>query len=193
MDACEIEPTREPAMAALLADAFVDDPFVSWFYPNVATRHAKFRHLMSRLLGATRPYNRVLRTATDGACALWIPPGRSALSAWAACRMIPAVPSFAGMTARTLTALQNLDRHHPNKPHWYLFVVGSAPDRRGQGHGRAVIDPVLSDCDRAGLPAYLESSNPDNIPYYERFGFRVRGELTSAGAPPLTAMWREPA
>jgi hypothetical protein len=31
----------------------------------------------------------------------------------------------------------------------------------------------LARCDEAGMPAYLESSKPGNVPLYEHFGFEV--------------------
>ena len=48
-------------------------------------------------------------------------------------------------------------------------------------------------CDADYAPAYLESSNPENIGYYERFGFRVTGEIQLPdGGPSLWPMWRDP-
>ena len=53
--------------------------------------------------------------------------------------------------------------------------------------------PVLERCDDEGVPAYLESSKEKNVPYYERHGFRVTGELRlPKDGPPLWAMWRDP-
>jgi hypothetical protein len=52
---------------------------------------------------------------------------------------------------------------------------------------------VLERCDAEGLPAYLESSKASNVPFYERFGFRVTQDLQLApDAPTLYGMWREP-
>ena len=52
----------------------------------------------------------------------------------------------------------------------------------------------LARCDAARLPAYLESSKERNVPFYERHGFRVTGELTiPGGGPTLWLMWRNPA
>ena len=51
--------------------------------------------------------------------------------------------------------------------------------------------PILARCDDERLPAYLESSKEQNIPFYERHGFRVQQELEIAGGPTLWAMVRE--
>ena len=50
----------------------------------------------------------------------------------------------------------------------------------------------LSRCDAEHAPAYLESSKPDNVPYYERFGFEVTGEIVVPNGPTLIPMWRRP-
>ncbi|MGH3553712.1 MAG: GNAT family N-acetyltransferase, partial [Mycobacterium sp.] len=51
----------------------------------------------------------------------------------------------------------------------------------------------LDRCDAEHCPAYLESSKPENVPYYERFGFTVTGEVVLPyGGPTLWPMWRAP-
>jgi hypothetical protein len=43
------------------------------------------------------------------------------------------------------------------------------------------------------MPAYLESTNPENDKRYERLGFVRRGEFsTPDGQHTVTTMWREP-
>jgi predicted GNAT family N-acyltransferase len=46
-------------------------------------------------------------------------------------------------------------------------------------------------CDAERVPAYLESSKPANVPFYERHGFRVVGELAIEHGPPIWRMLRE--
>jgi hypothetical protein len=49
----------------------------------------------------------------------------------------------------------------------------------------------LDRCDAEHAPAYLESSKPENVPYYTRFGFEVTGEIPLPdGGPTLIPMWR---
>ena len=64
---------------------------------------------------------------------------------------------------------------------------------QGNGVGRALITAVTDRCDTTGIGAYLESSKAANVPYYERFGFVVTGEIQVADSPTLYAMWRDPA
>jgi predicted acetyltransferase len=72
-------------------------------------------------------------------------------------------------------------------------MIGSDPTFRGEGYAHALMKSRLDRCDAEHAPAYLESSSPDNVPYYERFGFEVTGELVVPdGGPTLWPMWRQP-
>jgi hypothetical protein len=50
---------------------------------------------------------------------------------------------------------------------------------------------VLERADARGLPAHLETTNPVNVPFYERFGFVVCEEVAGAH-PPAWVMSRHP-
>src|SRR5262249_47048928 len=80
---------------------------------------------------------------------------------------------------------------HPGEPHYYLAFIGVAPNRQRHGMGTALLQDSLARIDKAGAPAYLENSNPRNLPLYQRLGFRVIKEVRApGGAPPIFAMWR---
>jgi hypothetical protein len=50
----------------------------------------------------------------------------------------------------------------------------------------------LARCDRERLPVYIEIQNEDNVPYCERFGFRIAGQIELPfGVPHLWGMRRE--
>ena len=71
--------------------------------------------------------------------------------------------------------------------------AGTHKDHKGEGLGSALMRSMLERCDNAGMPTYLESTNPANDAWYARFGFEARGPIPlPAGAPVLTAMWRDP-
>ena len=81
---------------------------------------------------------------------------------------------------------------HYREPHWYLSTLGTDPEAQGRGLGSAMLAPVLGLCDEDGWPAYLESSKESNIPFYERHGFRVTGEIQVPDGPKLWPMLRPP-
>ena len=66
------------------------------------------------------------------------------------------------------------------------------PASRGRGYGSALLRHALQRCDRENAPAYLESSNPRNIPLYERYGFKALGSIQSGSSPTLVPMLRPP-
>ena len=81
---------------------------------------------------------------------------------------------------------------HPEELHWYLWILGIDTSQQGRGLGVLLMEPVLARCDLDGIAAYLESSNPRNVPFYERQGFEVRSEFHPEGGPLITGMWRAP-
>jgi ribosomal protein S18 acetylase RimI-like enzyme len=79
---------------------------------------------------------------------------------------------------------------HPHEPHWYLPMIGVHPREQGRGCGSALLRRALARCDRDGLPAYLESTNPRNVSLYKRFGFKPVGWIQTASSPPIIPMLR---
>jgi predicted GNAT family N-acyltransferase len=185
-------------LADVLGRAFYEDPVTTWMLPDPAARKAK----LHRLFGALTRYHHLAgggvevaeRDGAMGAAALWDPPGR-----WQHKRReeLLAMPrllwTFGGLTRRGVELTNLMKKAHPEEPHWYLAVIGSDPDVRGKGFGHALMRSRLDRCDAEYAPAYLESSNADNVPYYSRFGFEVTGEIVLPdGGPTLWPMWRAP-
>lgn len=46
--------------------------------------------------------------------------------------------------------------------------------------------------DRDGSLAYLESTKPGNVPFYDRFGFVPCGKIEVGSHPPVSTMIRRP-
>ena len=184
-----------PELSRTLGRAFDDDPVMAHLIPRDARRHAE-RLARFMLLGSKGAVaeGTVYTTAELSGGAVWRAPNRWKVPTR---QLLPDLPALVWALGRRLpvgmATLQTLERHHPTEPHWYLEILGTEPAEQGKGIGSALMAPVLERCDSEGLPAYLESSKERNVPYYERHGFRVTGELgLPKGGPPLWCMWREP-
>ncbi|OBF80066.1 GNAT family acetyltransferase [Mycobacterium sp. 852002-51163_SCH5372311] len=185
-------------LAQTLARAFYDDPVMLWLLPDDKSRIAHLRRLFATM---TR-HHHLSRGGVEVACAesgigaaaLWDPPQQWEETRRGKLAMVPTFVRVFGRRVAIGSAVQEvMKRAHPEEPHWYLAVIGSDPTVRGQGYGQVLMRSRLQRCDAEYCPAYLESSKPENVPYYERFGFTVTGEIRLPhGGPPIWPMWREP-
>lgn len=187
-----------PAVAAMLARAFDDDPVWQWVLPDAESRITRLTRvfaLLTRVVHLPGEGTEVTgREAAIESAALWDPPGAWKIPFGTQARQaVPLLRAFGTRLPAALRALGAIDAEHPERPHWYLAILGTDPQSQGNGLGAALLRSRLDRCDEAGLPAYLESSKPENVPYYEKFGFRVTKELPlPGGAPPVWLMWRDP-
>jgi GNAT superfamily N-acetyltransferase len=178
----------------ILADAFYDDPAWAWAFPDASKRRDQHARLWSILVdGATR-YPYTFLDATRAAVAVWIPPGASELSEDNEAQLAQLVEDeLAPNTGPILELFARFDAAHPREvPHYFLTLLGTDPDYRGRGLGLGLLGSTLEIIDRDGAPAYLEASNPGNVPLYERYGFRQIGsfDVPDSGLSVAT-MWRD--
>lgn len=184
-----------PGMAASLALAFHDDPVMQWLFGDVAPRPMRFTEPFFASEGKRHLGHRQVYTVdgTPGA-AYWDPPGQWKTRTRDVVHLAPLM--IRGMGVRTINAVRGLGRlekaHAAHPEHYYLAVLGTRPDRQGEGLGAALMAAVLTRCDEEGIGAYLESSKESNIPYYRRHGFEVVGEVDFPSGPRLWPMWRDP-
>jgi GNAT superfamily N-acetyltransferase len=66
------------------------------------------------------------------------------------------------------------------------------PARQGQKLGDKLMAHALARCDSDRLPAYLESSNPRNLSFYQRHGFEILGKIQVGSSPSIVPMLRKP-
>ena len=186
------------ALSRTMSRAFYDDPVMGWVLPDDGARPAQLVRMFSALTRHHHLANGGVEVACDGpgigAAALWDPPDRWQHTGREQLAMMPNLIRVFGLrSAKVRAVLELMKRVHPEEPHWYLAAIGSDPAVRGKGFGQALMRSRLDRCDAEYCPAYLESSKPENVPYYERFGFTVTREIVlPGGGPPLWAMWRAP-
>jgi len=172
--------------ADTLAAAFADYPFTRHTISadDHATRLREFQRLFLAEVGV--PHGRVWVTGGLDAVAVWTTPDSGGAQAVME-RLLPALVELAGDRAPAYAgAEEEMDRHRPTEPVWFLGTVGVHPDSRGRGLGRAVIAAGLREADAAGVPAFLETSAPRNVGLYESLGFGVTAEYDLPDGGPRT-------
>jgi len=122
--------------------------------------------------------------------ALWLPPDVHPDEEALLTLLQRTVP--APLQQSLLAVFAQMERYHPQEPHWYLPLIGVDPARQSQGVGSALLQHALVTCDRDHLPAYLESTSPKSVPLYTRHGFELLGTIQVGSSPPIFPMLRPP-
>lgn len=173
---------------AKLVLAFGTDPVARWMYdePQQYLLHIP---LLFRALGTSAFETGAAQRTNDGlGVALWLPPGvhgdDEPLEAVIAGSMV------GEKQAEVAAVFEQTEHYRPTEPHWYLSLIGVEALHRNKGCGAALLQHRLHECDRARLPAYLWSSNPLNISFYERHGFEILGTIQVGSSPSIFPMLR---
>lgn len=185
-------------LSRTMSRAFYDDPVMAWVLPDDKVRSPRLIRMFSTMARHHHLGGGGAEVACDGpgigAAAMWDPPNRWQHSGREQLAMtLDFIRVFGLHSARARAVQELMKRVHPEEPHWYLAAIGSDPAVRGHGFGQALMRSRLDRCDAEHCPAYLESTKPGNVPYYERFGFTVTREIVlPEGGPTMWAMWRAP-
>lgn len=162
-----------PELAALLARAFADDAIMVWTAPEPdreARVAAFFREFDTHAAG----HGWLWTTEGREGVALWAPPGSEAVFEQITFELGDGVRELLG------TAIDRYDSFwgwaeglRPSEPHWYLDHVAVERGARGSGVGSALVSHGLERARADGVVAFLCTSRPDNVAFYERRGFAV--------------------
>jgi len=180
----------EPSAVGVLLLAFSADPATRWTWRDPQQYVLHFPRFAKAFGGAA--FTRGSAYYIDGfaGAALWLPPGVEPDED----ALITLVQDTASEQSRghVFEVLEQMGRYHPSEPHWYLPLMGVDPVHQGKGFGSALMQHALIPCDRDHRIAYLESTNPKNIPLYERHGFELLGTIQAGTSPPIFPMLRKP-
>lgn len=178
----------------VLADSFFDDPISVHLLPDRSRRRDSLRRGMGRVMRtAYLPHGGAWTTEALDGVALWAKPGDPKPSALQQVRDLPTFArAFGRHLPRAMNAFGTAEKRRPDEDHWLLDIIGVRPDRRGKGIGSALMRAALAEIDVAGVPAFLVTSQPRNVPFYERLGFTVTEEY-DIGPVHVWPMLRNPA
>jgi ribosomal protein S18 acetylase RimI-like enzyme len=170
--------------------AFSADPAARWTWPNPQQYVRHFPSFVEAIGGKAFAHGSAYYADGYTGAALWLPPD-----------VHPDEDALATLLQRTgaeeirntaFALFEQMGRYHPSEPHWYLPLIAVDPWQQGKGYGSALMEHALVRCDRDNQLAYLESTNPKNIPLYERHGFKALGTVQAGKSPTIVPMLREP-
>lgn len=183
---------EQPQVVSTIVLAFVRDPVTRWVWRDPHQYLIHFPRFVEAFGGRAFAHGSAHRSEEFLGAALWLPPG-----------VQPDEDTMVGMIDSTVDParvptvfriFEQMGRYHPAEPHWYLPLIGVEPLMQGRGYGSALLRHALEQIDRDGQLAYLESTNPANVPSTARLrsrrndsGRRCASDDSDGSAGPLTA------
>lgn len=181
-------PADEDSAMQTIVLAFAADPMARWTWPRADQYLAAMPRMIRAFASKAFSNGSAWCTHDYTGVALWLPPGVQSDEEGLGAVIESTVAR--SLRAETDPIFEKMAAYHPTEPHWYLPLIGADPAHQGEGHGQALMTHALARCDLDHAPAYLESSNPRNIPFYERHGFEALGEIQVGSSPTLVPMLR---
>jgi GNAT superfamily N-acetyltransferase len=180
----------EARVIDVIVRAFAADPAARWGWPDEQQYYAHFPSFVRAFGGKAFTHGSAYYVDGYAAAALWLPPN-----------VYPDEDKLISLVQHSVSekiqkdffpVFERMGRYHPSEPHWYLPLMGVDPTQQNKGFGSALLQRTLIQCDRENKLAYLESSNPRNIPLYKRHGFELLGSIQIGTSPSIAPMLRRP-
>ena len=190
-EASDVTPTTDEDRAiATLTIAFSSDPVARWFLPDAARYLTYWPPFVRAFAGSAFAADSADSIGDCGGVALWLPPDVGPDDEAMAAIAADAVPE--SDQEEVFAVMGQMGDYHPAERHWYLPVMGVDVAKQGGGLGSALLRHAAERCDRNGLPAYLEATNPRNVRLYAAHGFEELGVIQAGSSPPIWPMLRKP-
>jgi GNAT superfamily N-acetyltransferase len=180
----------EASIIEVLVRANWEDPAARWVWPDSQQFLTHFPSFVRAFGGKAFTHGSAYYVDGYVGAALWLPPD-----------VHPDENALIALLQQTVSGqiqkdffpvLEQMGSYHPIEPHWYLPLMGVDPSQQGKGFGSALLQHTLMQFDRNNKIAYLESSNPRNIPLYKRHGFELLGTIQIGTSASIAPMLRRP-
>jgi ribosomal protein S18 acetylase RimI-like enzyme len=183
----DLRPEEVPDAVGVLARGMRDNPLhVAAYGDDPARRlrcHARLMRGLFRAFSAQAPICAVGDGTLLGVTGV-APVGTCQPTVAQRLRLLPSLLALGPRTAaRVMSWTSTWGTRDPDEPHVHLGPLAVDVHRQGQGIGSLIMEEHCRRLDAGREIGYLETDKPENVRFYQRFGFEVIGEEPVLGVP----------
>ena len=180
-----VEPSGLAQAARVLAEAFAEDPVLLWSMPGARLNDltAYFTFFLRR----NRAQGREIFATSDGSAVAVIT--RVPQAGDAEREGAGSLPVLSRAESPAAGYFRWIELFRPRIEHHYLEFIGIAPAHHGKGRGSLLLKNRMAAAASQGFPVWCWSSNPRNLTFYHRLGFKAVADLSrDADTPAVTSL-----
>ncbi|MFD4356674.1 GNAT family N-acetyltransferase [Nocardia sp. NPDC058518] len=181
--------------AELLAASLAADPATLWLHPKESSRRTRLVRSFRSSLDDSRDCSDGVDLALDSTgsivgVAVWLATFHILPRATVG-RELKEWHIYGSHAARARRGARVTGAAGVQEQHWHLMAVGVSAAARGRGHGRDLIAAGMYRAAADGVPVHLETTNPNNVSFYERLGFDTTAVIDLPGGGPRRWLMRQ--
>ena len=175
-------------LAKVLTNAFAGDPVLRWILPTSTDYERSAEPFFNLILRQGLETGVGLTNQAKIGVSLWEQPGQhhSLLSQLVSFLQMASI--LRGHLNRALKLQSFMHSYRPQKPHWYLTYIATAPNHQGTGIGRNLLQPMIDKARSDKKPIYLECSAQNNLSFYRAHQFRLVDQIALPHGPTIWPM-----
>jgi len=163
----------------ILCKSFDKNNSVNYVVRQDKKRKKRIRVLMDYSFEICYMFGQIYLSENKDACALTLFPDRKKTSLKTI--LLDAKMAISGVGLNKVTKVLKRDSKikasYPDHLIFYLWFIGVNPESQHQGIGSALLKDIIAESNVAKRPIYLETSMPENLKFYNKFGFNIYKEL----------------
>lgn len=171
--------TDKPTVVELLVKSFDVNKSVNHIIKQDHKRIKRLGGLMEYSFEVCHQSGKIFLSDNKKGCALVVLPDQRKITVASILLDIKLITTSVGFSnvKRALVRESKIQKVHSNVLMSYLWFIGVEPGQQNKGTGSRLLREVIRECDAQNRPIYLETSTLENIPWYEKFGFKIYHEL----------------
>ena len=171
--------TDKSLIVNILANSFDDNKSINYIIKQDKKRNQRIRKLMEYSFEVCYLFGDVFLTDDKKGCALILLPDKKRTNFKSILLDAKLIITCTGLSnvGKAMSRETKIKKLHPKELMYYLWFIGVDKKEQNKGIGSALLKEIINQGISMNRSVYLETSNMRNIPWYEKFGFKIYNEL----------------
>lgn len=200
-DLYKVQKTDIKKVGEVLADAFKEDPIWAKFIKDNQIKAHQVKYIFGSPILYALKYGKAYASSSNlEGIAAWFPDTTADMNFW---RLVRSGVSRYGLKMGMKASLKMEKIFRPvekdrkenmkNTSYIYIEIIGVKQEYQKRGFGGKILQVIFEEADKKHIPIYLETSTPQNVKMYEKYGFKILKKITLHELElPMWEMKRDP-